>query len=189
MGIGNHALRSARNVIRLVTLGIKTPELVDHCGVAAAHVVSDRISLRIRGVGAVEVRLNVEVETVDRSSTKWTRSAPVDPCVSLRAKSSPEEISKVDSGGVVGDPVVNRVAASNGQKDFSAETLTCCDIWADLRTIVEETGLDAIRVAVIGTGTGISEVVSWPSTGSLVGENVNERNNDNVNVRILANGG
>jgi len=63
------------------------------------------------------------------------------------------------------------------------------DVWTDLRAIVEETGFNAVRIIVIGTGTSITKVVSWPATWSLVGEDVDESKNDNVDIWILTNVG
>jgi len=58
-----------------------------------------------------------------------------------------------------------------------------------LRAIIEETGLNTIRIVVIGTGTSITKVISWPATWSLVGEDVDESNNDNVDIWVLTNVG
>jgi len=120
MRVGSHTLRSTRNVVFLVTLGEEALELVDHIGIATIHVVGDFISLGIGRVSTVEVGLDVEIESVDRSSTERTRSTFVDPSVGLRAECSPKEVGKVDGGGGVGNPVVDRITTSNGEEDFSA---------------------------------------------------------------------
>jgi len=120
MGVRSHTLRSTRNVVFLVTFGEEALELVDHIGITSIHVVGNFISLRICWVSTVEVGLDVEIESVDRSSTERTRSTVVDPSIGLRAECSPKEVGKVDGGGGVGNPVVDRIATSNGEEDFGA---------------------------------------------------------------------
>jgi hypothetical protein len=179
MHVWQAALRSAGDVVGLggVLFEQIVLEVVDHCCVPARLVV-DGVHRRGR-----DDALNVKVETVDGgiAPRSWL------PLVGgRRAKCAPEEVREAFARGVVLDVVRIRVATSDGEEDLLAVgRLTCRDILADVRAGLQQRRVDSI-VLVNVSPTRITEVVTWPSTRSLIGEDIDEADVDDIDIRVLA---
>lgn len=120
MGVRDDTLRCARDIILPSCGGEKSLELSDHVSVATALVVWNRIAVGIVWNRAIQVRFDIEVETINASFTERTRLARINPFFSLRTESAPKEVREVDGAGRVVDPVVDGIATADRQQNFLA---------------------------------------------------------------------
>lgn len=135
MGIRNNALRSGRGVVRLGrVLGVKfVLKGLGHSGPSTALVVCN--SGAVTNWWRSELALNVQIEPIDNSVAKRTRSSVVSPFSKRRAEGAPEESGKVATTVVV-DVVSVCSSSADAQKNLLAvDLLTDCDISADVRAI------------------------------------------------------